>query len=305
MTRETKIGLLVGLAFIIVIGILISDHVSSMNEPQTAPLPIAGNTVRAGLGEMGTSDDAAPLLRNPVAIAPMQRVPTHEELRKHSETQGVTLASPGSVNLNPPQSTLQSRQGNPLGEASTERLRKEALAHGEDIEPLDGNNPPAPARPTQPVKPALTQPPLRTVAAGYKAQSGDTLGSIAAKVLGANNKVNREAIVAANPSLQSNRNLVVAGRTYAVPTVTAGRSAAASPVTPVASETIDAPVHETNTTYVVQSGDTLWSIAVNELGSASEVEAIKDLNQDVLGDSEQLRPNMKLRLPGKKIAAAN
>ena len=35
MTRETKIGLLVGLAFIIVIGILLSDHIGSTTEPRT------------------------------------------------------------------------------------------------------------------------------------------------------------------------------------------------------------------------------------------------------------------------------
>ena len=49
MTRETKIGLLVGLAFIIVIGILLSEHVSSTNEPQTAALGGAGANVRDGV----------------------------------------------------------------------------------------------------------------------------------------------------------------------------------------------------------------------------------------------------------------
>ena len=47
MTRETKIGLLVGLAFIIVIGILLSDHLTSSTEPPQAPLATAGNTVRS------------------------------------------------------------------------------------------------------------------------------------------------------------------------------------------------------------------------------------------------------------------
>ena len=36
MTRETKIGLLVGLAFIIVIGILLSDHINTSTEPPAA-----------------------------------------------------------------------------------------------------------------------------------------------------------------------------------------------------------------------------------------------------------------------------
>ena len=38
MTRETKIGLLVGLAFIIVIGILLSDHINSSNDPAPAAM---------------------------------------------------------------------------------------------------------------------------------------------------------------------------------------------------------------------------------------------------------------------------
>ena len=38
MTRETKIGLLVGLAFIIVIGILLGDQFSSRMEPPQAAL---------------------------------------------------------------------------------------------------------------------------------------------------------------------------------------------------------------------------------------------------------------------------
>ena len=36
MTRETKIGLLVGLAFIIMIGILLGDHISSSTDPVRA-----------------------------------------------------------------------------------------------------------------------------------------------------------------------------------------------------------------------------------------------------------------------------
>jgi nucleoid-associated protein YgaU len=237
----------------------------------------------------------------------------------------VTLANPDIVNLNPPQDaeqnapqnappnaatnatqtgpTLHRTQGNPQGETPAERIRREAIARGEDVEPVDGgNNIPAP--PKKPTTPAQPQP--KAVAAGYKAQSGDTLGTIALRALGANNKANREAIVAANPSLQSNRNLIVAGRVYAVPVMTNGRTPASpSSVQPVDSETVDAPARETNVTYVVQSGDTLWSIAVNELGSPSAVDTIEQLNQDILGDSEQLRPNMKLRLPTKKVATAN
>ena len=46
MTRETKIGLLVGLAFIIVIGILLSDHMTSTTQPPQAMLVDAAPNVR-------------------------------------------------------------------------------------------------------------------------------------------------------------------------------------------------------------------------------------------------------------------
>jgi nucleoid-associated protein YgaU len=304
MTRETKIGLLVGLAFIIVLGILISDHLSNTNESPLASLQNTGSTVRGALGEP-SDNDVAPLLRQPMAIVPRQHVPTREEVTHRSSGGGVTLAVPssnglGETSFTQPHSTVQQ----PTGETPAERIRREAIARGEEVETVPGTGEQAiPPVKTTALPPAPVQP--KTLATSYVAKSGDTLGTIALHALGANNKANREAIVAANPSLQSNRNLIVAGRTYAVPAGSNARSATPSPVTQMAQETVAPPVAPAGAVYVVQSGDTLWSIAVNELGSASEVGAIKDLNQDLLGDSDQVRPNMKLHLPGKKVAAAN
>ena len=58
MTRETKIGLLVGLAFIIVIGILLSDHLTSTNEPQQAQLAQVAGNVRTGVAIPGAAAQA-------------------------------------------------------------------------------------------------------------------------------------------------------------------------------------------------------------------------------------------------------
>ena len=82
MTRETKIGLLVGLAFIIVIGILLSDHLTSTNEPQQAALAQAGGNVRSAVTVPGAA--TSPLAGNTTPptqhVAPQQPVPTREEL---------------------------------------------------------------------------------------------------------------------------------------------------------------------------------------------------------------------------------
>jgi hypothetical protein len=77
MTRETKIGLLVGLAFIIVIGILLSDHLTSATEPPQAPLVQAGGNVRTAVMVPGAQ--TAPPITNVAPqrpVAPQQQVPT-------------------------------------------------------------------------------------------------------------------------------------------------------------------------------------------------------------------------------------
>ena len=61
MTRETKIGLLVGLAFIIVIGILLSDHLTSATEPQQAQLAQVAGNVRNGVAVPGGANAQPPI----------------------------------------------------------------------------------------------------------------------------------------------------------------------------------------------------------------------------------------------------
>src|SRR5436190_14464624 len=82
MTRETKIGLLVGLAFIIVIGILLSDHLNSATEPQQAQLAQAGANVRSAVTTPGAGNQQAAVVAQAPAqpVTPRQTVPTQEEL---------------------------------------------------------------------------------------------------------------------------------------------------------------------------------------------------------------------------------
>src|SRR4051812_31677916 len=86
MTRETKIGLLVGLAFIIVIGILLSDHMTSTNDPPKAPLSAAGSNLRESVvtpaGPNGNTAAAAVMAgaAGQTPVAPTQMVLTEAEL---------------------------------------------------------------------------------------------------------------------------------------------------------------------------------------------------------------------------------
>jgi nucleoid-associated protein YgaU len=129
----------------------------------------------------------------------------------------------------------------------------------------------------------------------YVAQPGDSLGAIARKAYGSGCKANRDAIIAANPQIADNGDLIVAGRTYLIPAIA---NAGAVPAPSVHNNSDRAPA-ETSVTYTVKSHDTLWSIATTEVGSASAVAQIRELNKDVLNGSDRVRPNMKLKLPAK------
>jgi nucleoid-associated protein YgaU len=278
MTRETKIGLLVGLAFIIVIGILLSDHLSSTNEPLGAPLRVAGDTLRSGLGQPA-SDDVAPVLRAPQAIVPQQSVVTNEELNQHTAQQN---GQPPVRFVAPP--VAQAITPDP-GVVNTP-LRDIARQHGEDLIPVQNNT--VVSNTTPPKEPPVT----RTAARTYVAEAGDSLSTMAQKAYGSGCRANREAIVAANASLIANRDLIIVGHTYNIPSLdkAAPTEAAEKP----------ALAKEKDTTYVVKPHDTLWSIAMSEVGTPSAVATIKELNQDVLNGSDRVRPNMKLILPTRK-----
>src|SRR5262245_9709841 len=100
MTRETKIGLLVGLAFIIVIGILLSDHLTSTTEPPQAPLAQAGGDVRRAVTVPGGAGAPVTQVQTPQQVAPQQPVPTTNELTPRQPP--VTVVSvglaPGATN---------------------------------------------------------------------------------------------------------------------------------------------------------------------------------------------------------------
>ena len=57
--------------------------------------------------------------------------------------------------------------------------------------------------------------------------------------------------------------------------------------------------------YTVKSNDSLWSIAAEQLGNGSAYTAIKELNRDVLKGSDQVKPNMRLRLRARTVSSAS
>src|SRR5690348_1377514 len=87
MTRETKIGLLVGLAFIIVIGILLSDHLTSSTEPPQASLGQVGNNLRQTTVSPGATAPPITAVVTPQQVQPQQPVMTQQEATRPQPVQ--------------------------------------------------------------------------------------------------------------------------------------------------------------------------------------------------------------------------
>ena len=344
MTRETKIGLLVGLAFIIVIGILLSDHLTSATEPQGAQLAQVADSVRNGVAVPGAAQAAPPITQvaPPQNVAPQQTVLTKEELApqptpveivKIGGPQNATApatsapqpqqppAAPTAKETSQPEPPITIVDATPpqsppanLVDPSKNPLARVAEAFKEQLVQVGGEQQQQP----QLSEPTIAAAALPPGARQYKAVAGDSVSRLAARFLGSDTKANRDAIVAVNPTLQKNPDIVVMGRTYVIPAApTASVAPAQLPAQepavttgpPVQIVQVPAPAPATpapgESFYVVKAGDNLTKIAVEQLGSAAAVPAIMDLNRDALGGKDVIRPNMKLRLPAKPMAMAH
>jgi nucleoid-associated protein YgaU len=331
MTRETKIGLLVGLAFIIVIGILLSDHLTSTTEPPQARLAQAGSTARQAINVPGGRNASEPAPLTPPQVTPVQQVPTAQELQTRPQPLHIEIG-PGTAQANqarpigqqtPPSSgslpvtmeppltvannsapavdapmPLAGQQGPAVlttpPDPSASPLVQIAQQMGSPLVATDGKPLSTPTQ--QPVDARQAQPAPATGQRTYKIVEGDTVSKLAGRFMGGNTKANRDAIIRANPSLQRNPDVVVVGQTYVIPATAtpAARPAAA----PVASA-------DRGYSYVVKPNDSLWGIARNQLGNTGAVAAIKELNKDLLKGGDIVQPGMRLRLPAKPVASAN
>lgn len=298
MTRETKISLLVGLAFIIVIGILLSDHFRSTQELPAAVLTNVGDAVRRATDSPGTSSPPINFV-TPGYTSPNSPVATHDELTQspppvvpsRDDSNQVGSDSQAS-NLTPPPAPAEDHGAD--APPADKSLNEVASQNGEPLVPaqMDGRSD-ASAAPAPSAAPAGPK--------QYRAQDGDTVSRMAARFLGGNTPANRQAIINANPSLRDDPDMVVVGKVYVIPaSADAGDSAPA--VIPNSSNTPTAEYF-----YTVKEGDSLWQIANDQLGDPSAVAAIKSLNESILkgDDHDVVIPGMKLRLPARPVAVNN
>jgi len=300
MTRETKIGLLVGLAFIIVIGILLSDHFTSTTQPHQAALTttiddVLGSTRTLGPHRQNPAPLEAPNVepRVPIIVQPDPSLERHEHVEVGAGNRSnrvIDVTEQPAIPATPEIAQIPDVRGNP---APDENI----LAH---VEPVVSNPP------TQPQPPANTNTSnaAKENPRTYTAEADDTLGKIASKIMGKNTKANRDAILKANPKLAENPNKINIGETYNIPIQAVAAATKTEPKENKETVVKDStPAASSNSVeYVVKDRDNLYKIAREQCGGVSFVGQIQEMNKDVLKGSDKLKIGMKLKIPPRQVA---
>jgi nucleoid-associated protein YgaU len=144
----------------------------------------------------------------------------------------------------------------------------------------------------------------------YVVKKGDTLSSIASREMGSANKW-RE-LLAANEDVLHGSTALKLNTKLRIPASAKSTSTLADPAPAPAGGALAAPSAPTDTPsapsapaagereYVVKSGDSLWLIAKNEMGSEKLVGALRAANAGILGGSDNLKVGTTLRIPATK-----
>jgi LysM repeat protein len=303
MTRETKIGLLVGLAFIIVIGILLSDHFTTAMQPHQAALTTTIDDVLGSTRTLGPRRQNAAPLEAPnvephgtILVQPDPSLERHEHVEVGAANRGnrvIDVTEQPVIPNMPEIAQIPDVRGNAGG--SDENI----LAHTEPVvivPPTTTGN-----RNTNP--PSSAKENTKT----YVAEMGDSLAKIATKTMGSSKKANLDAILKANPKLAENPNKINIGDTLNIPVQAA--AVAASPVKPEVKDNAAKPAGaagaSSSVEYVVKDGDNLYKVAREQCGSGTPgmVAKIQAMNDEVLKGKADLKIGMKLKVPPKQVAS--
>ncbi len=287
MTRETRIALVVGLAFIVLFGLVLGQRSMRLATargtdapaPGTAPLP-RGASPEVVAADIDRREGGAP------QAPPRGSGPPAQAARETSTIPSTVLAAERSTaDQAPPVSQHRQEIPIPSGPAG----------------PVDGESAGPPGPP-----PAPPTPEVRT----YVVQPGDTLIRIARKVYGPEHEKEYVRIFQANRDRIPSASRVLIGEQLVIPPLGPER-----PSPQAARETAQprpgperyremtlqelAQRFGSRRTYVVRSGDCLTAIARSQLGDDS-VEAVRKLlsaNHDRITDPDHLPIGLELRIP--------
>ena len=302
MTKETKVGLLIGLGIILLIGIVVSDHLSKSKEQDPAPLSNWAPQVSESINPGGD-----PFANQPVPTSSGQRngpIPLPDELQ--APQRRVQPTSPST------QSPQQRRSSVQDATASSQGFGPRQYIEPERIEQPDANRrmalgqsqtssnfpPPASRIVTEQLNNAGVRNDRLKPLLHY-VQPGETLYQIANTYYGSDDYW--VVIRNANPKLITKDGQIQSGTRLSIPP-DKGLHLPSQTSQPITTVTAIQPREKMIT---VKTGDTLSGLASEYLGGASRWPELLKANRDQLRTPEQLREGMKLRIPRQQTVAPN
>jgi nucleoid-associated protein YgaU len=287
MTRDAKVGLLLGLLFIFIIAFLINGlpslrHNANNNELTSKMASHQNDLPALGAKERKVKEAverSKPVRRMaPVRQQPLDKIQTAV---KNDASTRFEMPLPKSTPA--------------VKDVSTKKVADEIKQAAATII-------------------AEKQSPVKPTPKTYVVVEGDNLAAIAKKFYGdqeGNKLKNITRIFEANRESLKTPDEVYVGQKLVIPLLTTTQDKDETKsifpdklfekVKSIGQRHLSAETTETkqNKTYVVQEGDSLWKIAAEQLGDGNLYPEISKLNTDILEDEDTLFVGMKLRLPGR------
>ncbi|MEM9296454.1 MAG: LysM domain-containing protein [Planctomycetota bacterium] len=296
MARETKVGLLIGLGVILLVGVILSDYVAvserstgaerlgQIGERAEAPAESASDQPVLGIGQRFTRGPVLP----PDELTPVDlaaALPSSDDPRDVGEPvfgrvdeSRASLAALAAID-DPSDPSL----GVDLDDLAS-LLRRDADRRQARLRDTPEASLAADAE-------AAASPVLAVHHVEHRVRSGETLSQIAVMHYGSAGYA--ATLAEANPGVVGEAGRVRAGSVLRVPVRDARHAAGLDAAAMNTAVQAYAPPRK----ITVQPGETLSSIAARELGSARSWRKLLEANQDRLESDRDLRSGMTLRVP--------
>lgn len=282
MARETKVGLLAGLAFIICFAVILTNR--GREGAAAPPRPVlsdSGGHVPTNLQQHASRTPARPTAAPPTSGS---------DLVLLDRGQNPAPVAPTNPAFDPNERNLTSRTPDPGNVATL---------------------PQTTFIPTPTTNPAIEPAPSGK---SYTVAPGDTLSKIAMAQFGSKSRSTVEAIYAANRDKMQSPDSLKTGMVLTLPNVPAAKNPSptvteAPPPTrkesPAESKVAQAkpPTESGNTPvryYQVKKNDRWASIAREQLGDAARWRELHELNKDKFPDPQVIREGVRIKLPTTK-----
>lgn len=308
MTRDAKIGLLLGLVFIFVIAFIINGLSLNRSDGNELTRNMAKPQRKPGIGTEGRQivqrtvtpvRPIAPSVQQPQQQIKQANQQTQNEIRFETQIPqtGVQTSQPAG------QIQLLTQQNLPAGQTQpAPQISAELQAIAEQINSIEvqQNTSPASVTPVMPT-PAATRSHIYTV------EDGDSLATIAKQFYGSeqgNKKANIDLIFKANSKILKSPDSIYVGQKLMIPPLpepvlnnrTIVQNENFKPVQSIGGRHEKQAAGNIKTKYyMVKEGDSLWKIAAEQLGDGNRYKELAKINK--LKDEDYLVVGAKLTLP--------